>query len=130
MKKKRQELGKLEPLTVIDLKSIGTPEDPCFGKGYDLSTKECKLCGDSELCAFSTSQALHITRAQLEKKNNYKDLDVLEDTKGIKKYIRNLKRKGLKRTEIIQRTSAKFEVPSSRIRTLYIQMKHDTTGKA
>lgn len=130
MKKKTNQLQNLNPLQVIDLKSIGSPEDPCFGKNYDLSTKECKLCGDSELCAFSTSQSLHITRAQLEKKNNYKDLDVLEDTAGIKKYIRSLKRKGSTRKEILEKTSNKFEIPKSRIRTIYLSMKNDTTRKA
>ena len=33
-------------------------------------------------------------RKELEQKNHYKDLDVLEDTVGIKKYIRGLIRKG------------------------------------
>ena len=37
------------------------------------------------------------TREKLEQKNQYKDLDVLEDTVGIKKYIRGLIRKGKER---------------------------------
>ena len=95
-KKKKQlpDLSKQDILTPIDVSTLGTNGDPCFGIGYDLSTKECKLCGDSELCAFKMSQNLNITRKELEQKNQYKDLDVLEDTVGIKKYIRGLIRKG------------------------------------
>lgn len=123
MSKKKQKLESVQPLEVIDLKSLGTSQDPCFGKNYDLSTKECKLCGDSELCAFATSQSLNITRKELEKKNSYKDLDVLEDTEGIKKYIRSLKRKGKTRKEIIDATVHKFEVPKDRVRTIYLSLK-------
>jgi len=46
-------------------------------------------------------------------------LDVLEDTVGIKKYIRGLIRKGKDRKEIITKTVDKFEVPKKRIRELY-----------
>lgn len=120
-KKKKQfpDLSKHDVLTPIDVSQLGTNGDPCFGIGYDLSTKECKLCGDSELCAFKMSQNLNITRKELEQKNQYKDLDVLEDTVGIKKYIRGLIRKGKDRKEIISKTVEKFEVPKKRIRELY-----------
>lgn len=65
------------------------------------------------------SQNLNITRKELEQKNQYKDLDVLEDTVGIKKFIRSLIRKGKDRKEIISKTVEKFEVPKKRIRELY-----------
>ena len=120
-KKKKQlpDLSKQDILTPIDVSTLGTNGDPCFGIGYDLSTKECKLCRDSELCAFKLSQNLNITRKELEQKNQYKDLDVLEDTVGIKKYIRGLIRKGKDRKEVITKTVEKFEVPRKRIRELY-----------
>ena len=97
MKNKKQKLpalAKQSPLVPIDVTNLGSSQDPCFGKAYDLSTKECKLCGDSELCCIKMSQALNITRKELEAKNHYKDLETLEDINGIKKYIRGLKRKG------------------------------------
>lgn len=120
-KKKQQhpDLTKQDVLTPLDISQLGTNGDPCFGIGYDLSTKECKLCGDSELCAFKMSQNLNITRKELEQKNQYKDLDILEDTVGIKKYIRGLIRKGKDKKEIISKTVEKFEVPRKRIRELY-----------
>ena len=122
MAKKKQmlpDLTKQDILTPLDISQLGSNGDPCFGIGYDLSTKECKLCGDSELCAFKMSQNLNITRKELEQKNQYKDLGVLEDTVGIKKFIRSLIRKGEDRKGIISKTVEKFEVPKKRIRELY-----------
>lgn len=122
MAKKKQTLPDIknqDPLEPINIAELGSNGDPCFGIGYDLSTKECKLCGDSELCAFKMSQNMNITRKELEQKNQYKDLDVLEDTVGIKKYIRGLIRKGKERKEVITKTVEKFEVPRKRIRELY-----------
>lgn len=129
MTKKTKNLPSIKdqnPLVPIDILKLGGSSDPCFGKNYDLSTKECKLCGDSELCAYKMSQTLNITRKDLEDKNNYKDLDNLEDVQGIKKYIRSLKRKGLSRKEIISKTVNKFEVPKDYIRKIYKEMKNPT----
>lgn len=122
-KLKLPDLSKQDPLTPIDITQLGSNGDPCFGKGYNLSTKECKICGDAELCAFKLSQNLKITRKELEDKNHYKDLDMLEDIKGIKKYIRSLKRKELTRKEIVTKASEKFEVPKKDIRTIYRTLK-------
>lgn len=112
-------LTKQNTLVPVDYTKLGTDDDPCFGKAYDLSTKECKLCGDSELCCIKMAQNLKITRKELEDKNHYKDLETLEDVKGIKKYIRGLKRKGLSRKEIVTKASIKFEVPKKDIRIIY-----------
>ena len=117
------DLSKVDPLDVIDVTQLGSSTDPCFGKGYNLSTKECKLCGDSELCALKMAQVLRITRKELEEKNHYKDLDTLEDVEGIKKYMRSLKRKGLDRKEIVSKCNTKFEVPKKDLRTIFKQLK-------
>ena len=77
------------------------------------------MCGDSELCAIRMSQTLNVTRKELEDKNKYKDLDMLEDTAGMKKYMRGLIRKGKARKEVVQKTSEKFEVPTKIVRQLY-----------
>lgn len=122
---KKSKVGDLlnhDPLEPFDLSKIGTDKDPCFGKGYNLTTKECRMCGDSELCCLKMSQTLGKTRKQLEDENHYKDLEVLEDVKAIKKYIRNLKRKGFDRKEIVNKTSKKYEVPSKMIRKIYREM--------
>lgn len=123
-KNKTIDITKVDPLQVIDVTKLGISEyDPCFGKGYNLSTKECKLCGDSELCALKMAQVLKITRKELEEKNHYKDLDTLEDVEGIKKYMRSLKRKGLDRKEIVSKCNIKFEVPKKDLRTIFKQLK-------
>ena len=122
-KKNLPVLSKQSPLVPVDVTNLGSSQDPCFGKGYDLSTKECKLCGDSELCCIKMSQALNVTRKELEAKNHYKDLETLEDVNGIKKYIRGLKRKGKTRKEIVEKASVKFEVPKKDIRLIYKSMK-------
>lgn len=117
------DLSKVDPLDVIDVTQLGSNNDPCFGKGYNLSIKECKLCGDSELCALKMAQVLKITRKEFEEKNHYKDLDTLEDVDGIKKYMRNLKRKGLTRKEIVSKCNTKFEVPKKDLRIIFKQLK-------
>lgn len=118
------DISKQDPLEPFDFNSIGTNGDPCFGKSYDLSTKECKICGDSELCAFKMSQELNITRKKLEEQYKYKDLDVLEDVKGIKKYIRRHMKLGKERKDIIAKAVEKFEVPKAIIRKLYKEIKN------
>lgn len=123
MKKKLPALENHDPLIPIPFDQIGSINDICFGKSYDLTTKECKMCGDSELCALKMSQTLRISRKKLEEQNNYKDLDVLEDTKGIQKYIRNLIRKGKSRKEISDMATHKYEVPRPRIRQIYKELK-------
>lgn len=121
-KKNLPDLSKHNPLAPLSLEEIGSNGDPCFGTAYDLSTKECKQCGDSELCAIKMSQNLKITRKELEEKNQYKDLDTLEDVAGMKKYIRGLIRKGKERKEIVQKTSEKFEVPKKIVRKIYKEL--------
>lgn len=126
VKKNKQlpDISKQDPLNPnTDLMLIGTNGDPCFGKGYDLSTKECKQCGDSELCAFKMAQALGKTRKELEETKHYKDLDVLEDVNGIKKFMRKLKRNGESRREIVKKASMKFEVPTGDLRKIYKELK-------
>lgn len=116
-------LANQDPLTPINLEDLGSDKDPCFGTQYDLTTKECKMCGDSELCAFKMAQNLNITRRELEEKNHYKDLDILEDTEAIKKYMRKLKRQGESRKSIIKSASEKYEVPTKDLRKLYKELK-------
>lgn len=108
--------GLLKP---INLDIIGGNNDPCFGKLYDLSTNECKMCGDSELCCIKTAAFLGKTRKELETQNKFKDLDDRVDRVGLKKYYRNLKRKGKTKKEIIQAMQDKYKVTLSEARTLY-----------
>lgn len=106
-------------LQPVDINSIGSNGDPCFGKAYDLSTQECKQCGDSELCCIKFAAALGKTRQELEEANNYKDLEVMVDKVAAKKTFRSMKRKGANRKEIIAKLQEKYELPFAEAKTLY-----------
>lgn len=109
-----------KPIT-IDM--IGTSDDPCFGIGYDLSTRECKSCGDSELCSIQFAQKLGKTRKKLEEEKQFKDLDILIDKVAAKKYYRTLKRKGLEKSDLLDKLQSKFELTRKEARQLYKEFK-------
>lgn len=106
----------MKPLSVND---IGTNGDPCFGKEYDLSTNECKMCGDSELCAIVFAQTMNKTRGKLEKEQHFKDMDVLIDIQAVKKFMRKLKRSGSGKKVILDEAQAKFEISREDVRDIY-----------
>ena len=124
-KKKRDlpDISKVDPIVPIDIDSIGSNGDPCFGKGYDLTTNECKMCGDSELCCIKFAAALGKTRKELEKENDYKDLETLVDIPAVKKTIRALNRKGEDRKTIRQKLQAKYHLSESEAKDLYKRYK-------
>ena len=115
-KVKYEDSGMFEAL---DFKSIGSKEDPCFGKSYDLTTDECKMCGDSELCCAVFAQALGKTRKKLEDENHFKDLDVLIDKTAISKTIKSSIKKGLSKKEILETLRKKYEITKDESRMLY-----------
>lgn len=118
IKRGQLEIDFSKPLD-ISLNDIGSNKDPCFGKVYDLSTEECRACGDSELCAVVMGQNLHLTRKQLNEKSSFKDMDVLYDIDSIRKYMRSLKRNGVIRKDIIKKSREKFSLPKSDIIIIY-----------
>lgn len=63
----------MDAQTPIDISTIGTDDDPCFGKLYEPVTEECSTCGDSELCAIMHMHTLDKKRDKLNKKQNFKD---------------------------------------------------------
>lgn len=111
----------LSPITHIE--SLGSDKDPCFGKLYDLTTTECKMCGDSELCAICFAQKMNKTRSEIEEESRFKDLEKLIDIKGVKKYMRMLIRKETSRKEIISKSMEKFELTKKDARSIYRSLK-------
>ena len=122
-KKSLPDISKGDILKPIDIDSIGTNGDPCFGTKYDLTTNECKMCGDSELCCIKFAAAMGKTRKELEKENDYKDLEILVDIPAVKKTIRALKRKGEDRKTIRQKIQAKYHVSEAEAKELYRKYK-------
>ena len=118
-KQKLPDLSKQDILTPIDLSTMGTNGDPCFGKHYDLSTKECKMCGDSELCCIKFTDLMGKTRKELEADTQYKDLEPLIDMAGCKKYYRKLVRDKLGKREILDKLQSRFELSRKEARDLY-----------
>ena len=106
-KKKRKEreatVKKEALLKPLDFTKFGSEDDPCFGKLYDLSAPECKICGDQELCGVVFSQNMHTVRGNIENKSKFKDLDLPRDYENptILKWVKQKINEGLKRQEII-----------------------------
>lgn len=111
----------LEPIT--NLENLGSDNDPCFGKEFDLTTDECKMCGDSELCSICFAQKLNKTRSEIEEESHFKDLEKLIDIKSVKKYMRSLIRKDTPRKEILSKSMEKFEITKKDARSIYRSLK-------
>lgn len=128
LKRAKKELATGDILTPVNLSDIGdSAADPCFGKEYDLSTEECRMCGDQELCSIKMAAVLGKTRKQLESENHYKDLESLIDKKAVFKSIRTYKRKNLDRKEIIDRLQAKYQLAYEDARHLYREYRKEHT---
>jgi hypothetical protein len=131
-KQKQKGLIKLEDTDIlkpIDISKIGSNGDPCFGKEYNLSTKECKMCGDSELCCIKFAALVGKDRKQLEKENEFKDLENLVDLKAVSKTIRYLKRKDESKKTILDKIQAKYELSREEARTIYKSVINKQNGK-
>lgn len=125
-KRKQEKINSQRDLLIpITLKDIGSDKDPCFGKGYDLSTSECKRCGDSEFCSIAMAQNLNITRKELEKANSYKDMDSTLDVPTVKKYMKKLISNGSKRSEVIRLSKERYELSREDARTIYKSISNE-----
>lgn len=101
----------------IDLSIIGTEDDPCFGKLYNLTANECKRCGDSELCGVVFSQEMTKSRRKIAKKKRFKDIELEDDS--LSRWVAVKKKEGLKRFKIIKLAKKTFGSTSKQIKKLY-----------
>lgn len=115
-------------LDPVNFEDIGSKNDPCFGKLYDLSQAECRQCGDSEFCCTIFANNQGVSRAEVEKENKFKDLNVLVDKKAVNKTIRTLKRKEASKLEILTKLGEKFEITKEEARELYREYKSKKKG--
>lgn len=74
-RKPRRMTKGIDFLKPINIKDLGTKDDPCFGKYNDPKASECMRCGDCELCAVATAQNLVSKRTKIEGKQKFKDLE-------------------------------------------------------
>ena len=123
-----QSIDKLEP---IDVSILGTDEDPCFGKLYDLTTEECHRCGDSEFCAIKMAQTMKLKRGEIESKQKFLDIDeevktddLIENLNDIKKMMRKKKRLGKSYLLIKKSILKKYpEVDPKELKEIYNNLK-------
>lgn len=119
-KKKLKEPDFLKPINVFEL---GTDMDPCFAKGYDLTTPECQRCGDSELCAIATAQKLNGVRKQIEKEKEFKDIGNKVESKALVSFIKKRIKKEYKLSRIRKLAIKKFGATPEEIKTIYKSLK-------
>lgn len=117
-RKTRKKTKKVDFLQPIDIDKIGSDDDPCFGKLYDLSTPECKRCGDSELCGVVFAQTLNKTRKKIEKKTKFKDIELSKEDKSIENWVKQKLKKGMKSFKIIKKGMELFDVDKKTMKTL------------
>lgn len=117
----------LDLLRPIDLLSLGSDDDPCFGKLHDLAAKECKACGDSEFCSIVKSQGLHKERLNIEGKQRFKDIEeadqeLIKRKEKVKKLIEKYQESGLPKLKIIMKVSKEMSLPKDIIKQVYNQI--------
>jgi len=124
----REEINKddydfLKPLDVL---SLGSDDDPCFGKYHDLLAAECKECGDADFCAIVKAQGLHKERIEIESKQRFKDIEeadeeILKKKERVKGIIEEYKKKGYKRLKTIILVAHELNLPKNIIKQIYDQ---------
>lgn len=96
-------------LKPIDITQFGTDNDPCFGKHYNLSTDECKRCGDSALCSIIFSRGdLKNKRKSLEDKNRFKDVELDTDEASLDNWLKQKAKEKLKPFKVVKLAKVAF----------------------
>ena len=121
-----QSNNKLDLLVPLDVLSLGSDDDPCFGKHHDLLAPECKECGDSEFCMIVKAQGLHKERLDIENKQRFKDVEEADEemvSKRVeaKQIVKEYKEKCFKRLKTILIISKKMVLPKNIIKHIYDQ---------
>ena len=91
-RKKRKEVKGTDYFKPLDIATIGSDKDPCFGKHFSLSEDTCRMCGDQARCSIVMGQKQLVSKEKLESENRFKDIESAELDK-IKKYILRLRDK-------------------------------------
>lgn len=118
IKKKDFDLSK--PINVL---GMGSDDDPCFGKHYDLVSPECRACGDSEFCIVANSQNLKSRGITVSSQQRFKDIEeadkeLTKKRKKAKKLIKEYQGRGLKKFKILIKVSEEINLPKSEVKQL------------
>ena len=111
-------------LAPIDILTLGSKDDPCFGLYHDLKAPECMECGDAEFCAIMKAQNLHKDRLKIESKQRFKDIEESDyEMVQIKRQVKNLITKyqseGYPRLKIVILVAKKLKVSKDIVKELY-----------
>lgn len=119
-RRERKETKGVDFMKPIDVTAFGTADDPCFGKLYNLSTNECKRCGDSELCCVVFAQNMKKERTSEKVKSRFKDeeLDMVPN-EALIKWVKERKKEGLTRQEVIKKAKRTFGSERQVIKKIY-----------
>lgn len=108
-----------KPLSPIDITKFGSDDDPCFGKLWDLTEDECKVCGDCTLCGIVYNQTTIKLREEEESNSRFKDLELDQsDPKEVKDYLKKLKGKGKSKLYAKRKALAKFNIDKAELRKI------------
>jgi hypothetical protein len=118
------EEDKYDILKPIDILTLGSEEDPCFGALHDLKAPECIECGDSEFCSIMKSQNLHKNRVSIETEQRFKDIEESEfEMNQLKRQAKNLitkyKAEGKPRIKTVLIISRKLNLNKDIVKKLY-----------
>jgi hypothetical protein len=113
-------LDLLKPINVL---TLGSNDDPCFGKYHDLVSKECRSCGDSEFCAIALSQNLRVANLKPENKSKFKDIIEADNNlenkiSEAKLLIEKYRSQGLPKTRILLKVWDELKLPKEEVKNL------------
>lgn len=106
-------------LAPLDIYNLGSSDDPCFGKLWDLTNQVCSSCGDIEICGIVFSQKAHIIHQEKELEKPYKDLEqhpTKPFSKMVKADILKLKTRGYSKTKIAIKLAKKYNKSKAEIK--------------
>ena len=111
-------------LKPIDVLTLGSEDDPCFGRFHDLKAPECMECGDAEFCSIMKGQNLHKDRAKIESKQRFKDIEESDfQMTQIKRQVKNLITKyqseGYPRLKTVMVVAKKLSVSKDIVKEVY-----------
>lgn len=121
----REKTKGVDLMEPVDITQFGTKDDPCFGKEYNLSAPECKRCGDSELCAIVMGQNNNLKRKDLESKNRFKDLEIVDKASNpaLVEWVKVKIAEGLSSSEIVVKAKKTYGSTRKEIRDIYKKHK-------
>ena len=126
----RYDPNEIDMTKPLDLTKFGSEDDPCFGKLYDLNTKQCKLCADADFCAIKMAQTQSLSRKELNKNNDFIDEFDIKDVKldkttkkKVKKWMSRRIDKGMKPVLVRKKAMQKYNITKEQAKSIYKLIK-------